>query len=419
MIFNDFFFDKIWKIKTIIYILSLLYIIILFFKRTTEKRIKEAKIIKLENKFIQSINDSEIKKFWEINNNFLINKEKYERTKNPEISIIILIYNQANCIHKCLRSIQNQSLKNIEIIIIDDCSQDNSTEIIEEYKKTDNRIILIKHDSNDGKIKSRSDGIRNARGKYITFIDGDDSFIHQDILMNSLIIANVADLDVTEFKISLYEKHKFINNLNNYIGINDKIFYQPELKKIFLRKEEKDKVRGIVNRNICGKLIRRFLLIKVLFNIGKRFTEDYINNYEDTLMVVYLFKYAKSYYLMKEKGYYYSHDECKNKFNSIKNKKCKINHSIKGIDPIKYLNFLLFKMGEKKLEKILLYREIISIDFYWNMTFSINNHFQLIYNILDKTMKSRFLSSIQKNKIKLIKQRLLNKEKLIQLKNNN
>ena len=192
----------------------MLYIIILFFERSTEKRIKQAKIIKLENKFIQSINDSEIKKFWDINNNMLKNKEIYEKTKIPEISIIVLIYNQANCIHKCLRSIQNQSLKNIEIIIIDDCSQDNSTEIIEEYKKTDNRIILIKHDSNDGKIKSRSDGIRNANGKYIAFIDGDDSFIHQDILMNSLNIANIADLDVTEFRISLYEKQKFINTFH-------------------------------------------------------------------------------------------------------------------------------------------------------------------------------------------------------------
>jgi len=389
----------------------------LFFKRTIEKRIKQTKIINLENKFVRSINDSEIKKFWEINNNnILMNNEIYEKNKNPDISIIVLMYNQANCIHKCLRSIQNQSLKNLEIIIIDDCSQDNSTEIIEEYKKTDKRIILIKHDRNDGKIKSRSDGIRKARGNYISFIDGDDAFIHKDILKNSFNIANIADLDITEFKISFYNKQKFVFNLNNYRGINEKIFYQPELKKIFYRTEEKDQIRGIVNRNICGKLIKRFLLIKVLDNIGKKFTEDYINNYEDTLMVVYLLKFSKSYYSMKEKGYYYSHDECKNKFNFIKNKKCKVNNAVKGIDPIKYLNFLLIKTRETRFEKQLLYHEIKSIDFYWNITLKINNHFQLIYNILDKTMKSRFLSTIQKNKIKLIKHRLLNKEKLAQLK---
>ena len=200
----------------------------LFFKRTIEKRIKQTKIINLENKFVRSINDSEIKKFWENNNNnILMNNEIYEKNKNPDISIIVLMYNQANCIHKCLRSIQNQSLKNLEIIIIDDCSQDNSTEIIEEYKKTDKRIILIKHDRNDGKIKSRSDGIRKARGNYISFIDGDDAFIHKDILKNSFNIANITDLDITEFKISFYNKQKFVftfqfmNKLKKNLNINN------------------------------------------------------------------------------------------------------------------------------------------------------------------------------------------------------
>ena len=58
------------------------------------------------------------------------------------------MYNQAHCIYKGLRSVQNQSLKNIEIIIIDDCSEDNSTDVIKEYQKEDPRIILIIHDAN-------------------------------------------------------------------------------------------------------------------------------------------------------------------------------------------------------------------------------------------------------------------------------
>ena len=53
----------------------------------------------------------------------------------PDVSIIMTMYNQAHCIHKGIRSVQNQSLKNIEIIIIDDCSQDNGTDIIKEFQK--------------------------------------------------------------------------------------------------------------------------------------------------------------------------------------------------------------------------------------------------------------------------------------------
>ena len=83
-----------------------------------------------------------------------------------------------------MRSVQNQSLKNIEIIIIDDCSLDNTTEIITQYMKEDERIIYLKHESNDGKIKSRSDGVRIAKGKYITIIDGDDSLSNKNILYN-------------------------------------------------------------------------------------------------------------------------------------------------------------------------------------------------------------------------------------------
>ena len=82
-------------------------------------------------------------KFVRINDNKLIKGNvKFKKSINPDITVIITIYNQAHCIHKCLRSVQNQSLKNLEIIIIDDCSLDNSIEIIKNYQKEDERIIL-------------------------------------------------------------------------------------------------------------------------------------------------------------------------------------------------------------------------------------------------------------------------------------
>ena len=96
--------------------------------------------------------------------------QKFNKNRNPDVSVIITINNQANDIHKVLRSVQNQSIKNIEIIIVDDCSLDNSFEVIKEYQKMDERIILISHNKNEGVIKSRTDGIRNATGKYIIYI---------------------------------------------------------------------------------------------------------------------------------------------------------------------------------------------------------------------------------------------------------
>ena len=132
----------------------------------------------------------------------------------------MLIYNQAHCLHRCLRSIQNQSLKNIEIIIVDDCSLDNSVELIKEYQKEDPRIILIEHDANRGMIKTRTDGVRKAKGKYITPIDSDDAFIHKDILKNSLYIAEKGNIDVIEFNHAMYNDGRFEQVAKVYYKLN-------------------------------------------------------------------------------------------------------------------------------------------------------------------------------------------------------
>ena len=163
------------------------------------KKVKEFEKSKSESfieKFFKN-QISEMKTFREINcKNILLDKTHYLKSDNPYVSVIITIYNQANCLHCALRSVQNQSLKNIEIIIVDDCSLDNSTEIIEKFMKEDNRIIYLKHESNDGKIKSRTDGVKIAKGKYITIIDGDDSLSNEFILYNCFAIAKLADLHI-------------------------------------------------------------------------------------------------------------------------------------------------------------------------------------------------------------------------------
>ena len=169
---------------------------------------------------------------------------------------------------------------------------------------------------------------------------------------------------------------------------------------------DRDDVRGTPNRNICGKFIKATLFKRVVKYIGIKYTEDFINDYEDTLMVVALLQLARSLYLMTERGYYYSHDECK-RSELIKGKKCKENKKNIGMDPIKYLNFLIDKTEDTKLERKLLYSEIISIDCFLNMTYLVNNHFELIYNVLDKTLETNYLTEKQKNNIRKIKNKLL------------
>lgn len=91
-----------------------------------------------------------------------------------KVSVIIPIYNVGLYIRKCLDSIVNQTLKNIEIICINDGSTDNSIGIVEEYAKLDNRIKVIDFKENKGVSIARNTGINQANGEYISFIDPDD-----------------------------------------------------------------------------------------------------------------------------------------------------------------------------------------------------------------------------------------------------
>ena len=325
----------------------LIVIIIIFFvfnnfRSYNSKNKDDKKIILYKENYINfreiesfeknlSLNQNIFKEFIHINNNnkLIEGNIKFKKSYNPDITVIITIYNQADFLHKCLRSVQNQSLKNIEIIIIDDCSLDNSTELIMQYQKEDERIILISHNTNEGTIKSRTDGIRKARGKYITIVDGDDALIHKDILKNSLYIAQKARLDVIEFHVAIFMNEKF-KDIYNYSNINiSHIIYQPEIRTKFFFKM--NKYYYIQNRIIYSKLIKKELFIEVLSFIGDEFLNDYINYAEDTLMIISIFHLAKSYYIMKEFGYYYSFQKKKNSIPHITKKICKTNNKLKTI----------------------------------------------------------------------------------------
>jgi len=252
--------------KKLFIIINIIIYFIMFnnienYKKEKYKRDLLLKINDFEKK--SSISEFDIKEFRRINsNNILLDKKKYTKTNDPIISIIITVYNQFHCIHKSIRSIQNQSIKNLEIIIIDDCSSDNSTELIKKFQKEDNRITIIEHTINEGKIKSRSDGIKIAKGKYITVLDGDDALIHKDILKNSLYISNLGNLDVVEFKMLIFKRGKIRCYCSTYSMAIKNIVYQPKLRtKFFVLIKDKNFIyRAIRNRSICAKIINFLLL---------------------------------------------------------------------------------------------------------------------------------------------------------------
>lgn len=97
-----------------------------------------------------------------------------------EVSIIIPVYNVAQYLQRCLDSVVNQTLKNLEIIIVDDGSTDESFRICKKYKNNDHRILLI-HKDNGGLSSARNKGLEYVSSKYVVFIDSDD-YIHKDMI---------------------------------------------------------------------------------------------------------------------------------------------------------------------------------------------------------------------------------------------
>lgn len=171
--------------------------------------------------------------------------------KTDKISIIVCCYNTEKYIKKCIDSILSQTYVNLEIIIIDDGSKDNTYKILKEYNDT--RIILEKNKKNMGLAYSRNLGIEKSTGKYLGFIDSDD-YIPKDYyekLYNSLK-NDRAELSICDINI-IYENK---NNSSERVAACSGI---PNIKNIF--------DNGLVS-SCCNKLIKKDL-IKYSFDVGK------------------------------------------------------------------------------------------------------------------------------------------------------
>ena len=98
-----------------------------------------------------------------------------------KISIIIPIFNNAECIEQCIRSVQSQTISELEIICMDDGSVDQSAEIIRKLQKEDQRIMLYQQE-NKGAAVARNAGMKKAKGEYLAFLDADDYYLEKDAL---------------------------------------------------------------------------------------------------------------------------------------------------------------------------------------------------------------------------------------------
>lgn len=135
----------------------------------------------------------------ELSNNTLVAKifesKNYFDNVIPDISVIIPMYNSQEYIRIAVDSVLNQTKKEVEILLVDDCSTDNSAQICEEYYKEEKRVRVIRQKKNAGAGMARNTGIKLARGRYIAFLDSDDQYM-PEYLQNMYDCAVKHDADV-------------------------------------------------------------------------------------------------------------------------------------------------------------------------------------------------------------------------------
>ena len=213
---------------------------------------------------------------------------------NLYFSIIVPVYNTERYLRRCLDSLVNQTFKDIKIIIVNDASQGNCKEIIEEYKKKDNRIKYIEHSENKSLLQARKTGNIASTGKYIMYVYSDDE-IEINACEEIYKIVSKEDYDIINFgtKVISNDKTKFISWAlsTNRFNINSE----------FLLNEV---INQRISHNMWNKVFHRRIIDKLIENIS----DIQIMNAEDMLQCLIAFYFAKSYKVIQKPLYIYYAD---------------------------------------------------------------------------------------------------------------
>lgn len=324
----------------------------------------------------------------------LIINKKFHLKNKPKISVIIPAYNCEKTIIPSVRSIQNQNFLEIEIIIINDFSKDNSSFVIEKLKKKDSRIKIINNNKNMGTLYSRCIGAMTAKGAYIFSLDDDDLFFNNDIFEYIYNSAEDGKFDIISFK-SIYTKN-YRNNISKMYDNpfshhpNNLTLFQPELSNYPLKKNKKYIYNDI---HIWAKSIKNELYKKAVNLLGKKRFSIFMSWAEDTSMIFIIFNIAKSYKFVDKYGVIHLNSHITSSFTQPKDNK---------IFGEIYLLDIIFDFSKNNSNKNLAVDYALFIErlYKYNKFKKDKNSYYLKF-ILQKIINCKFIS--KQNKLKIEK----------------
>ena len=253
----------------------------IFKKRKNQFNFKEFAKICLEEKLIDS------------------NEIKYDN--KPLISIILSSYNKEDILLKSIRSIQNQNFKNIEIIIVNDCSTDNNKKIFQYLLETDPRMRIFNNIKNMGCWRTRLDGILYSRGKYVILFDSGDLYEDNYVLEDAFNIMEKYNLDSSKFLFRIIRSYRKYYQSLVFFHVNkkSKIIYEPKNIENF---------NNLIFKtwgNIWNRLTRANIYIKGIYLLNDIVLNLYKNVWDDVWFNRIINKVSYSFLVYERIGYIY------------------------------------------------------------------------------------------------------------------
>ena len=326
--------------------------------------------------------------------------EIFKKHKNPKISIVISVYNGEGYLRDALLSIQNQDFKDIEIIMVDDFSMDNSAALIKELMSKDPRISLYQNTENRGSLYTKTKGVLNAKGKYVMTLDEDDLYVQKDAFLTLYSEAEKNNLDILGFA-SVCTRPELPMGTYIHRYIETPVLYQPDVPKRMY-----DYIGGSVKRVgdvIWNYFFKTELFIKTVKHIDEKFLNFKMNFHDDFLLFFLLTRNAYNIRQIRRVFYIMLQRPPNNNTKIIfrDNEKRKVKNDLSCLAYVKYSEFLLINTNNTIFDKKIASFELD--EWFLNSNDCRNNSFirEDAIKICNLFLQNEYIESQIKNKIKI------------------
>ena len=408
------------KQKRINFIISILLIVIassiffIFFYNLFSKKVKKYEndnendidkynisTLRYNRTLNQEFHDMQIFVNLAVNHSLLNPNEKFYKSKNPKIGVIIPMYNAEGYIENAIYAIENQDFKDIEVIIIDDNSKDNSVDIVKQLIKRDPRIYLYQNKETKGTLYSKSKGVSLSRAKYVLVSDQDDLYTQKDAFSSMYYEIEKNHLDILGFASIFTPTINLRERPALYIFQNTPIYHQPHISNRMYYYKANDTVQRLGDV-IWNYLFRKEIFMKSIKQIDDKIMNTRMNCHEDFLLFFLLTRNANS--IKNIRRIFYAHiywvNETKTSIVFAKNEKEIVKKNFRCLSYINYIEFLLDRTLNTIKDKKIASYELNN----WFLNHQcINNTFiqERAKKVCKSFLENQYIENEVKDKIKL------------------